>query len=133
MKKVLITGGAGYKGCVLVPKLLAAGYAVVVYDLMLFGADGLPSHPRLQVIKGDIRDLSAYTAALRRVTEAQVSATDSVQAAQAGVDIAVAQRDAAKAAQRPSRLTSPRRAWPRRKPRSTKPHSSPRSTAHWQS
>jgi HlyD family secretion protein len=40
---------------------------------------------------------SAYTAALKRVTEAQVSATDSVQAAQAGVDIATAQRDAAKA------------------------------------
>lgn len=67
MKKVLVTGGAGYKGCVLVPKLLDAGYAVVVYDLMLFGADGLPSHPRLQVIKGDIRDLSAYTAALQGV------------------------------------------------------------------
>jgi len=40
---------------------------------------------------------SAYTAALKRVTEAQVSATDSVQAAQAGVDIATAQRDAAQA------------------------------------
>lgn len=67
MKKVLVTGGAGYKGCVLVPKLLDAGYAVVVYDLMLFGADGLPSHPNLQVIKGDIRDLPAYTAALAGV------------------------------------------------------------------
>jgi len=67
MKKVLVTGGAGYKGCVLVPKLLDAGYAVVVYDLMLFGSDGLPSHPHLQVIKGDIRDLPAYTAALRGV------------------------------------------------------------------
>ena len=67
MKKVLVTGGAGYKGCVLVPKLLAAGYAVVVYDLMLFGADGLPKHPNLTVIKGDIRDLPAYTAALKGV------------------------------------------------------------------
>jgi nucleoside-diphosphate-sugar epimerase len=67
MKKVLVTGGAGYKGCVLVPKLLQAGYAVVVYDLMLFGSAGLPSHPQLTVIKGDIRDLPAFTAALAGV------------------------------------------------------------------
>ncbi|HEX3729098.1 MAG TPA: SDR family oxidoreductase [Opitutaceae bacterium] len=67
MKKVLVTGGAGYKGCVLVPKLLDAGYAVVVYDLMLFGSEGLPRHPQLTVIKGDIRDIPAYTAALKGV------------------------------------------------------------------
>lgn len=67
MKKVLVTGGAGYKGCVLVPKLLQAGYAVVVYDLMLFGAEGLSAHPNLTVIKGDIRDLPALTAALAGV------------------------------------------------------------------
>jgi len=67
MKKVLVTGGAGYKGCVLVPKLLDAGYAVVVYDLMLFGDQGLPRHPNLQIIKADIRDISAYTAALQGV------------------------------------------------------------------
>ena len=40
---------------------------------------------------------AAYTAAVKRVTEAQVSANDSLAAAQAGVDIATAQRDAAKA------------------------------------
>jgi nucleoside-diphosphate-sugar epimerase len=64
MKRILITGGAGYKGCVLVPKLLSAGYSVVVYDLMLFGAAGLPSHPNLQVIHGDIRDMQSYAAAV---------------------------------------------------------------------
>jgi len=64
MKRVLVTGGAGYKGCVLVPKLLNAGYEVVVYDLMLFGAAGLPSHPHLQVVEGDIRDIPAYAAAV---------------------------------------------------------------------
>jgi nucleoside-diphosphate-sugar epimerase len=65
MKKVLVTGGAGYKGCILVPKLLNAGYDVVVYDMMLFGHAGLPVHPRLQVIEGDIRDTSAYAAAVK--------------------------------------------------------------------
>jgi nucleoside-diphosphate-sugar epimerase len=64
MKKVLVTGGAGYKGCVLVPKLLAAGYGVVVYDLMLFGSAGLPSHPHLKVVTGDIRDAARYADAV---------------------------------------------------------------------
>jgi len=65
MQKVLVTGGAGYKGCVLVPKLLNQGYEVVVYDLMLFGSAGLPKHERLEVIEGDIRDTKAYAAAVK--------------------------------------------------------------------
>ncbi len=40
---------------------------------------------------------AAYNAALKRVTEAQVSMNHSLQAAQAGMDVATAQRDAAKA------------------------------------
>ena len=67
MKKVLVTGGAGYVGCVLVPKLLDAGYAVIVYDIMLFGSEGLPAHPNLRVIEGDIRDTVAFRAALSSV------------------------------------------------------------------
>jgi nucleoside-diphosphate-sugar epimerase len=61
MKEVLVTGGAGYKGCVLVPKLLDAGYRVVVYDLMLFGSAGLHSHPNLKVVTADIRETDKYT------------------------------------------------------------------------
>ena len=65
MKTVLVTGGAGYVGCVLVPKLLDTGYAVVVYDLMLFGSEGLPSHPHLRVVAGDIRDTAAFSSAVK--------------------------------------------------------------------
>jgi len=60
MRKVLVTGGAGYKGCVLVPKLLEAGYRVVVYDLMLFGSEGLAAHPNLQLVTGDIRNTKLF-------------------------------------------------------------------------
>lgn len=67
MKKILVTGGAGYVGCVLVPKLLSAGYAVVVYDLMLFGQKGLPQHPKLKVVEGDIRDTALYASQLEGV------------------------------------------------------------------
>src|SRR3954454_5861829 len=56
MKNILVIGGAGYVGAVLVPKLLDKGYAVRVLDLMLFGEDVLPQHPKLEVVKGDMRD-----------------------------------------------------------------------------
>jgi len=68
VKKVLVAGGAGYVGCVLVPKLLEKGYDVVVFDLMLFGSDGLPKgHNRLQVIEGDLRDTASLSKALAGV------------------------------------------------------------------
>ena len=54
--RVLVTGGAGYVGAVLVPKLLEKGYQVRVIDLFLFGHDVLPVHPRLECVEGDIRD-----------------------------------------------------------------------------
>jgi nucleoside-diphosphate-sugar epimerase len=55
MEKVLITGGAGYVGHVLTPRLLAAGYEVTVYDKLFFGCR-LPNDPKLRVVHGDIRD-----------------------------------------------------------------------------
>ena len=52
--KVLVTGACGYKGTVLVPKLLAAGHEVVALDIMWFG-NFLQPHPKLTVIKADVR------------------------------------------------------------------------------
>ena len=61
MKKVLITGGAGYVGHVLTPRLLDVGYQVTVYDALFFGCR-LPNHPRLRVVNGDIRDTARIAA-----------------------------------------------------------------------
>lgn len=56
--KILVTGGCGYKGHVLVPKLLARGYDVAVIDTQWFG-NFLEDHPKLTVIKGDVRDIES--------------------------------------------------------------------------
>ena len=64
---VLVTGGAGYVGAVLVPKLLAAGYRVRVIDLFLFGDDVLPVDPALETVKGDIRDQTVVSRMMRGV------------------------------------------------------------------
>lgn len=55
-RTIFITGGAGYVGSALVPKLLKLGYKVTVLDLMIYGFDVLPNHPFLNIIQGDIRD-----------------------------------------------------------------------------
>ncbi|MBQ4837001.1 NAD-dependent epimerase/dehydratase family protein [Pseudoalteromonas luteoviolacea] len=54
-KTILVTGATGYKGTVLVPKLLNKGYRVVALDTQWFG-NFLPTHPNLTVVKGDVRD-----------------------------------------------------------------------------
>lgn len=67
IKKVLVTGGAGYVGAVLVPELLAAGYAVRVVDLFMYGEDVLQSvagNKNLEIFKGDIRDRSLMAKAI---------------------------------------------------------------------
>lgn len=63
-----MTGGAGYVGAVLVPRLLAQGYAVRVLDLYLFGErvlGAVKGHRRLEQVKGDIRDTGLLRQVLR--------------------------------------------------------------------
>ncbi len=67
MAKVLITGGAGYIGSVLTPMILQRGHEVTIFDSLMFGAQpllGFSSHPKLNIIKGDIRDASAVARAV---------------------------------------------------------------------
>jgi nucleoside-diphosphate-sugar epimerase len=53
---ILLTGGCGYIGSVLTPKLLSLGYRVTVFDIMWFGRH-LADHENLRVIQGDIRNV----------------------------------------------------------------------------
>jgi len=68
MRNILVTGGAGYVGSRLIPKLLERGEKVTVYDILYFGAEALPqNHANLRVIEGDIRDTPKLAAALRGI------------------------------------------------------------------
>jgi nucleoside-diphosphate-sugar epimerase len=65
--RVMITGGAGYIGAILTPKLLAAGFGVNVLDLYLYGDDVLAAsrgNSELKEFKGDIRDTAIVERAL---------------------------------------------------------------------
>tara|TARA_B100001175_G_scaffold59938_1_gene48526 strand:+ start:9605 stop:10582 length:978 start_codon:yes stop_codon:yes gene_type:complete len=55
MKKIFITGGAGYVGSVLIPILLEKNFQVISYDLMIYGQT-LPENDNLKIVKGDIRN-----------------------------------------------------------------------------
>jgi nucleoside-diphosphate-sugar epimerase len=63
---ILVTGGAGYVGSALIPKLLAAGHRVTVLDLYIYGDVHAPlrPNPKLFEVKGDLRDPAAVARAL---------------------------------------------------------------------
>jgi nucleoside-diphosphate-sugar epimerase len=57
--RVLVTGGAGYLGSLLCPKLLAAGHEVTVLDGLFFGREPIApllADPHFRLVEGDIRD-----------------------------------------------------------------------------
>jgi len=70
MKRVLVTGGAGYIGSVLVRLLLSRGYKVRVLDNLMFGGDSLVellNSENFEFIKGDIRNKEDVKKAMKDI------------------------------------------------------------------
>ena len=60
MENILVTGGAGYIGSILVPKLLESGYKVTVLDNFMYTQNSLAPHfinKNLYVVNGDVRNI----------------------------------------------------------------------------
>ncbi|MGD9973853.1 MAG: NAD-dependent epimerase/dehydratase family protein [Desulfatirhabdiaceae bacterium] len=55
---ILITGGCGYIGSILTPRMLDDGHTVTVIDIQWFG-NHLQPHPNLTIIQDDIRNIDA--------------------------------------------------------------------------
>jgi nucleoside-diphosphate-sugar epimerase len=57
-KRVLVAGGAGYIGCVLVPRLLARGYRVRLLDRLYWGEGPLAGfRDQVELVEADVRDM----------------------------------------------------------------------------
>ena len=70
MKKVLVTGGAGYIGCVMVRQLIDKGYSVRVIDSLKWGGESLfdlITKNDFELQKGDIRNIEDVKKALINV------------------------------------------------------------------
>ncbi|MFM9078746.1 MAG: NAD-dependent epimerase/dehydratase family protein, partial [Opitutaceae bacterium] len=69
MQHAFVTGAAGFIGSNLVDRLLADGVRVTGWDNLSTGQsrflDGATAHPRFRLVRGDILDLPALTAAMR--------------------------------------------------------------------
>lgn len=69
-RRVLVTGGAGFIGSHLTRMLLERGYQVRVLENFTYGMAGISairSHPRLEIVKGDICNLRDVSRAMRDV------------------------------------------------------------------
>jgi nucleoside-diphosphate-sugar epimerase len=66
--KILVTGGAGYVGSVLVPKLLARGHQVRVLDIGYFGIGHLRLfRPTVELVRDDLRHVVSKPELLREL------------------------------------------------------------------
>jgi len=67
---ILVTGGAGYLGSVLLPKLLARGHRVRVVDVGYFGVGHLKMlRPFIELVREDIRRILTSPGFRRKVVE----------------------------------------------------------------
>jgi len=70
MKKILVTGGAGYIGSVLVKELLEKGYDVIVVDNFMYNQVSLLDccfYEKFKIIRGDARDENLISKYLKDV------------------------------------------------------------------
>lgn len=68
MKKIFITGGAGFIGSHLTERLISEGYEVSIFDNLHRNAikySDILNHPKVSFTQGDILDLSALTEAMK--------------------------------------------------------------------
>lgn len=71
MKRVLVTGGAGYLGSILCRKLLDKGYAVRCFDRLYFGIDPIKpilKDKRFELVKGNILNICDFPGLLDGVS-----------------------------------------------------------------
>ena len=72
MKKILVTGGAGYIGSVLVPELLMAGHEVTVVDNFMYNQQSLLDvchYKTLTIVRGDVRNKDLLKKHIRMAEE----------------------------------------------------------------
>ncbi len=68
MERVLVTGGAGFIGTNLIPRLVAEGrYKVVVLDNMTNVSGDLEPSDRVEIVEGDIRDVGVVDRVVKNV------------------------------------------------------------------
>jgi len=69
MKKILVTGAAGYIGSILVPRLLQGGYSVLAVDNFMYRQTSLLEccgNPDFEIVRGDVRDGELMAGCLKK-------------------------------------------------------------------